>query len=109
MQRGGINVPDNNDISTSTFSDCSTVNPPLGAQSTDQHPPVTSQYDSLITTTSFNSSSIVGGVMLGDILDQIAERFNLLELLTSNNRDDLLLLCSSIDQLRATSNSQCSS
>ena len=35
-------------------------------QSTEQRPPVTIQYDPLITTASFNSSSTVGGVILGD-------------------------------------------
>ena len=35
-------------------------------QSTEQRPPVTIPYDPLITTTSFNSSSTVGGVILGD-------------------------------------------
>ena len=35
-------------------------------QSTKQRPPVTIQYDPLITTASFNSSSTVGGVKLGD-------------------------------------------
>ena len=198
MQSEGINVPDNNDISTSSFSDRSTVNPLLGAQSTDQRPPVTSQYDTLITTTSFNSSSTVGGVILGETrgarlaiesdihiadfptvtscltnlqplpvefnnglqvvaenidswrtnlvtriklysstiadlqttsnatsyacdlnartnssistrIDLLAERFNQLEIRTSSNRDDLMLLCSMIDQLRAMSDSQFSS
>ena len=66
MQGGGIHVPNDNDISTSSFSDHSTVNLPLGVQSTEQRPPVTIPYDPLITTTSFNSSSTVGGVILGD-------------------------------------------
>ena len=66
MQRGGINVPNNNDISTSPLSDRPTVNLLLGAQSTNQCLPVTNQHDPLITTTSFNSSSTVGGVILGD-------------------------------------------
>ena len=167
-------------------------------QSTEQRPPVTSQYDPLITTTSFNSSSTVGGVILGDTrgarlaiesdihiadfptvtscltnlqplpvefnnelqvvaenidswrtnlvtriklysstiadlqttsnatsyacdlnahtnssistrIDLLAERFNQLELRTFNNRDDIMLLCSMIDQLCATSDSQFSS
>ena len=42
------------------------VNLLLGAQSTNQCLPVTTQHDLLITTTSFNSSSTVGGVILGD-------------------------------------------
>ena len=42
-------------------------------------------------------------------IDQLAERFNQLELSTSNNHDDLLSLCSLIDQLPATSDSQFSS
>ena len=66
MQKGGINVPENNDNFTSSVSDHSTVNPLLGAQSTDQRPLVTSQYVPLITTTSFNNSSTVEGVKLGD-------------------------------------------
>ena len=35
-------------------------------QSTDQSLPVTTQSDPLITTNSFNSSSTLGGVILGD-------------------------------------------
>ena len=35
-------------------------------QSTEQHPPVTIEYDPLITTASFNSLSTVGGIILGD-------------------------------------------
>ena len=42
-------------------------------------------------------------------IDQLAERFNQLELRTSNNHDDLLSLCTLIDQLRATSEIQFSS
>ena len=66
MQRGGINLSNNNDISTSSFSDHPTVNILSGAQPTDQCLPVTTQHDPLITTNSFNSSSTVGGVILGD-------------------------------------------
>ena len=39
-------------------------------------------------------------------IDQLAERFNQLELRTSNNPDDLLSLCTLIDQLRTTSETQ---
>ena len=45
MQGGGISVPNSNDISISSSSDHSTLNLPLGVQSTKQHPPVTIQYD----------------------------------------------------------------
>ena len=38
----------------------------LGTQPTDQSLPVTTQHDPLITSNSFNSSSTVGGVILGD-------------------------------------------
>ena len=41
MQRGGINLSNNNDISNSSFSDRPMVNLLLGAQSTDQNLPVT--------------------------------------------------------------------
>ena len=39
-------------------------------------------------------------------IDLLAERFNQLEICTSSNRDDLMLVCSMIDQFRATSDSQ---
>ena len=39
-------------------------------------------------------------------LDQLTERFNQLEQPTSNNRDDLLSLCTLIDELCSTSESQ---
>ena len=42
-------------------------------------------------------------------IDQLAERFNQLEFRTSNNRDDLLSLCTLIVQLRTTSETQFSS
>ena len=61
-----MHASNDNDISTSSFIDRSTVNLPFGVQSTEQRSPVTIQYDPLITTTSFNNSSTVGGVILGD-------------------------------------------
>ena len=67
MQRGGgVNLSNNNDISNSSFSDRPTVNLPLGTQPTDQSLPVTTQHDPIITSNSFNSSSTMGGVILGD-------------------------------------------
>ena len=67
MQRGGINLSNNNDISNSSFSDRPTVNLLLGTQPTDQSLPVTTQHDPLLTTNSFNSSNTVGGVILVDV------------------------------------------
>ena len=39
-------------------------------------------------------------------IDSLAERFNQLEIRTTRNHDDIMLVCSMIDQLRATSDSQ---
>ena len=66
MQGGDINILNDNDTSASSSSDHSTINLPLGVQSTEQRPPVTIHYDPLIATASFNSSSTVGGVILSD-------------------------------------------
>ena len=41
-----------------------------------------------------------------DRMDLLAEHFNQLEIRTSSNCDDLMLMCSMIDQLRAMSDSQ---
>ena len=56
LQRGGINLSNNNDISNPTLSDRPTANLPLGAPSTDQSIPVITQSDPLITSNSFSSS-----------------------------------------------------
>ena len=66
MQKGGSLVPNNSDIPTSSVSDSPINNLLLGTPSTEQCPLITNQYDPLITTTSFNSSSAVRGIILGD-------------------------------------------
>ena len=39
-------------------------------------------------------------------LDSLAEKFNQLDIRTSHNHDDVMLVCGKIDQLRARSDSQ---
>ena len=63
LQRGGINLSNNNDISNPTLSDRPTANLPLGAPSTDQSIPVITQSDPLITSNSFSSSGTEGEVV----------------------------------------------
>ena len=68
LQRGGIHLSSNNDISNPVSSDRPVANPPLGAPSIDQSIiPVITQSDPLITSNSFNSSGSEGEVILGDV------------------------------------------
>ena len=63
LQRGGINLSNNNDNSNLVLSDRPMANLPLGAPPADQSIPVITQSDPLITSNSFSSSGTEGEVV----------------------------------------------
>ena len=67
LQQARNDQPINSDIPRSAICDCPVTNTLLGAQSSEQSLPVTTQHDLTLTTNSFNSSSVGGGVILGDV------------------------------------------
>ena len=67
VQRGGTNVLNDNTTSSSSNSDCCTTNLPLGSQLSEQRAPIFVRYDPLTTTTYFNNSSTVRGVIPTDL------------------------------------------
>ena len=64
---GGTNVLNDNTTSSSSNSDHSTINLPLGPQPSEQRAPTFVRYDPLIATTYFNNSSTAGGVIPTDL------------------------------------------
>ena len=67
LQQARSDQPINSDIPRSATCDRPITNTLLGAQSSERSLPVTTQHDITLTTNSFNSSSVEGGVILGDI------------------------------------------
>ena len=62
VQGGGISILNDNTTSSSSNSDHSTINLPLGPQSSEQRASSFVRYDPLIATTYFNNPSTAGGL-----------------------------------------------
>ena len=67
MQWGGTNVLNDNNASSSFSSDHSTINLPLGTQTSEQRPHMAVHYDPLTATAYFNDTSTVGGIIPSDV------------------------------------------
>ena len=67
MQGGGTSILNDNTTSSSSNSDHSTINLPLGPQSSEQRAPTFVPYDPLIASTYFTNPSTAGGVIPTDL------------------------------------------